>query len=82
MENKTEVIVYSTQGCPWCFRAKQFLKDHGIKYIEKNVADDDAALQEMLSKTGGYTQVPVIDIKGIILKGFDEAKLREVLKIK
>ena len=60
--------------------ARDFLKKHGIKSEEINVQEDRAAAIEMIKKSG-QNGVPVIDIDGKIIVGFDEPKLREALGI-
>lgn len=75
-----KVIVYSTPTCPWCHKVKDFLKEHNIEFKDINVADDKDAAQEMVKKSG-QMGVPVIEIDGKIIIGFDEEKIRELLKI-
>ena len=75
------VKVYSTPTCPWCVKAKEFLKQHKIKFQELNVAADAKARDEMIEKSG-QMGVPVIDVDGTIIAGFDEKELKKVLKIK
>lgn len=74
------VKIYTTSTCPWCQRAKQFLKAHNVPYEDKDVASDQAALNEMIAKSG-QLGVPVIDVEGEIIVGFDERRLREKLGI-
>lgn len=76
-----KVKVYSTPACPWCNVAKQFLKDNNIPYEEINVAADSAAAQEMVEKTG-QRAVPVLDIDGKIIIGFDKEAIKKALNIK
>jgi glutaredoxin-like YruB-family protein len=76
----TDVKVYSTPTCSWCHRAKEFLKNHKVKFDDINVADDDKGRTEMIEKSG-QMGVPVIDAKGTIIVGFDQPKLMEALKI-
>ncbi|TET87155.1 MAG: NrdH-redoxin [Dehalococcoidia bacterium] len=73
-----EVKVYSTPTCPYCKMAKKFLEDNGIKYQDLNVAQDKAARDEMINKSG-QMGVPVIDIDGELILGFDQAQLKEKL---
>ena len=68
------VKIYSTPSCPWCKRAKEFLKENKISFKDIDVADNEKASKEM--------GVPVIDIDGKIIVGFDEAKLRGLLNLK
>ncbi|MBU2497171.1 MAG: glutathione S-transferase N-terminal domain-containing protein [Nanoarchaeota archaeon] len=76
-----KVKVYSTDTCPYCTIAKNFLKKHKIEFKEVNVANDMSARQEMFNKSG-QMGVPVIDIDGIIVIGFDQQALKRILKIK
>lgn len=75
-----KVKVYSTPFCPYCTMAKEFLKKHTIKFEEINVQENRAAAIEMINKSG-QNGVPVIDVDGKIIIGFDEPKLREALGI-
>lgn len=68
MKNHT-VIVYSTDSCPFCVIAKNYLKEKNVSYTDKNVGVDRSAAQEMITKSG-QMGVPVIDIDGEIIVGF------------
>jgi len=74
------VIIYSTPTCPYCQMAKVFLKQHNIAYTEHNVAEDMQAQKEMIEKSK-QMGVPVIDIDGEIVIGFDKKRMKELLKI-
>jgi len=76
-----KVTVYSTQTCPWCKKVKAFLKENKVKFSEKDVGADTKAAQDMIKKSG-QQGVPVTDVDGEIVVGFDEEKLRKLLKIK
>jgi glutaredoxin-like YruB-family protein len=76
-----KVTVYSTSICPYCDKAKDFLKKNRIKFREIDVNKDKNAAVEMIKKSG-QNGVPVIDIDGEIITGFDEKKLKQALKIK
>ncbi len=76
-----KVIVYSTNSCPWCVKAKDFLKENKIDYVEHNVAEDAKALQDMEEKSG-QRGVPVLDINGTIIVGFDRDAFKAALKLK
>lgn len=75
------VIVYSTDTCPFCDMAKDFLKEHNIKFEAHNVGEDRKMLEEMYKKTG-QGGVPVLDIGGKIIIGFDEFKIKQALGLK
>ena len=76
-----DVTIYTTPTCVYCKAAKDFFKEHNVEYVEKNVAEDEQARDYMVEKSG-QMGVPVIDIKGNIVIGFDEKKLTELLEIK
>jgi glutaredoxin-like YruB-family protein len=72
------VLVYSTTSCPYCVRAKDFLKANNIQFTNIDVAADEAAGQEMVKKSG-QMGVPVLDIEGTIIVGFDKEKIKKAL---
>lgn len=74
------VIVYSTPTCPWCIRVKQFLKESNILFLDWDVSVDKVAADEMVKKSG-QMGVPVIDIDGQIIVGFDKEKIKQLLGI-
>jgi len=74
------VQVYSTPSCPWCHKAKEFLKAHKVEFKDINVVEDEKGREEMIDKSG-QMGVPVLDVNGEIIVGFNEAKLKELLKI-
>ncbi|MAG52404.1 MAG: NrdH-redoxin [Nanoarchaeota archaeon] len=76
----TNVTIYTTPTCGYCHKSKEFFKEHNIKYTEKDVTKDQAALNDMMQKSGS-TSVPVIDVDGEIIVGFDEGKLKKALNI-
>lgn len=76
----SKVIVYSTSTCPWCERAKEFLKQNNVEFEERNAQLNPVYANELQEKSGGVG-VPVLDIDGTIIIGFNEKKIREVLKL-
>ncbi len=75
-----KVTVYSTATCPFCIRAKQFLTDNNIQFTNYDVGADRAKAQEMMKKSG-QMGVPVIDIEGELIVGFDKEKIKQLLGI-
>tara|TARA_Y100000310_G_C20487500_1_gene717555 strand:- start:299 stop:535 length:237 start_codon:yes stop_codon:yes gene_type:complete len=75
------IIIYTTPTCVYCKAAKEFFAEHNVEYEEKDVAQDEQARDAMIEKSG-QLGVPVIDVKGNIVIGFDEKKLSELLEIK
>jgi glutaredoxin-like YruB-family protein len=75
------VKIYSTPTCPNCMMAKEFLKQNGVPFVEINVAEDKQAAWEMIKKTG-QTSLPVIEVNGSVIIGFDEELLKKKLNLK
>ena len=74
------VKIYTTPSCVYCKMSKDFFQQHNIQYQELDVATDAAARQDMISKSGQFG-VPVIDINGELVIGFDRSRLTELLHI-
>jgi glutaredoxin 3 len=74
------VKVYSTPSCPYCIMAKQFFAENNIQFEDADVSANASLAQEMISKSG-QMGVPVIEIDGQIVVGFNKAKIKELLKI-
>ena len=74
-----EVKIYSTPTCHFCHMAKDFFEEEGVQYTENNVAADTEKRTEMVEKTG-QLGVPVIEIDGQVVIGFNEARIQELLK--
>jgi glutaredoxin-like YruB-family protein len=72
------VKIYSTSTCPWCIRAKQFLKENNINFEDIDVSSDQAAAEEMIQKSA-QMGVPVVDVEGEIIVGFDKEKIKAAL---
>ncbi|MBW3002369.1 glutathione S-transferase N-terminal domain-containing protein [Candidatus Woesearchaeota archaeon] len=79
VKKKAKVIVYSTPTCPWCRKAKEFLKEKKIAFKDYDVSVDDNARDEMIKKSD-QMGVPVLDINGIIIVGYDEDAIKAALK--
>ena len=74
------VIVYGTPWCHWCIKAKTFLEENKIGFEWKDVQEHAAA--EEAHKKSGQAGIPVIDIDGNIIVGFDVEKIKTLLGIK
>ena len=66
-----KIIIYSTPSCVFCTMAKDFLKANNVPFEEYNVGVDTEKRKEMIQKTG-QMGVPVIDIDGSVMIGFDK----------
>ncbi|MFA4843012.1 MAG: glutaredoxin domain-containing protein [Candidatus Omnitrophota bacterium] len=74
------VKVYSTPTCPWCVRVKQFLSENNILFENYDVSQEPSKGEEMVNKSG-QMGVPVIDIDGSIIVGFDRERIKQALGI-
>ena len=72
------VVVYKTQSCPWCHKVMDWLKEHNITFTSLDVGENKKALDDMIKKSN-QMGVPVVDIDGTIIVGFNESKLKELL---
>ena len=73
-----QIKLYSRQWCSWCIEAKEYLKEHNLKFVEIDVGKDRAAWDEML-RISKQDYVPVIDIDGQVLANFDTGQLEKFL---
>ena len=78
-EAQPNVIVYSTKTCPYCVMAKRYLAEKGVKYADYDVGADRSKALEMMTKTG-QMGVPVLDINGSVILGFDRMAIDEALE--
>ena len=76
-----KVKVYSTPQCPYCYALKEFLKEHNVEFEDIDVSKDEEARKELVEKSG-QMGVPVVEIDGEIIVGFDKEKISELLRIK
>lgn len=75
------VVMYTTPTCAFCHMAKEYFKANDVEYETKDVTQDQEAYKEILDKSG-QLGVPVIDIDGTIVIGFDRPKIDAVLREK
>jgi glutaredoxin-like YruB-family protein len=77
------ITIYSTTWCAFCKTEKQYLDKLGINYVAKDIEEDKEAYEELMAKSnGGYQGVPVTDIAGTLVLGFDRRKIDELIKEK
>ncbi len=72
-----EVVIYTNVGCSACHQAKEFLASHNVSFVERNLADDPSARDEMAAM--GFRAVPVIRVGGETMLGFSAPRLRKML---
>ncbi len=74
-----KIQVYSTNSCPYCVMVKDWLKGKKVEFDDINVGTNQEKAKEMIKKSG-QMGVPVIDVAGTIIIGFDRPKLENALK--
>ena len=74
-----KVRIYTTNFCTWCNAAKRWMNAHKIPYEEVNVEEDPAKQEELVEKSGQYG-VPVIEVEGKMLIGWNESRFREMIE--
>ena len=72
-----EVTIYSSNTCPYCVSAKEYLDEKGVQYTEKNINEDPEARRELMAR--GHMGVPVIIVGDEEIVGFDKPKLDKLL---
>lgn len=75
-----KIIIYSTPACPYCRMVKEYLKEKGFEYEEKDVSADQKAAEEAFEKSKQMS-LPVIDIDGKIIVGFERSSIDKALGI-
>ncbi len=75
------VTIYSTPTCVYCKTLKEYLTEKGIKYQEIDVSENEKELEKMVA-ISGQMGVPVVEIDGDVVVGFDREKIDEILKLK
>lgn len=79
-ENTAKITIYKTTWCAFCHTEMQWLDKLGIPYIAKDIEQDKEAYEELVKKNGGsYAGVPVTDVAGEIVLGFDRPKLQAAM---
>lgn len=72
-----DVVIFSSNTCPYCVAAKEYLEEKGVSYVEKNIQTDKAARNELMKM--GHMGVPVLLIDGEEVVGFDKPKIDQLL---
>lgn len=76
------VILYATSWCGYCKKARAYFKRNGVQYVEKDIERDPEAARELRAKVGGYSGVPVIDIDGKVIRGYDLPSIKRALAMR
>ncbi|MBU4274794.1 NrdH-redoxin [Patescibacteria group bacterium] len=76
-----KVRIFSTPSCVYCVTLREYLKKYDVGFEDIDVSKDEEALNEMVEKSNQMA-VPVVDIDGKFIVGFDKKKINQLLKIK
>ena len=80
-KSQPKVVVFSTPTCSYCNMAKQYFRQKNVRFTDIDVSRDAAAARDMVRRSG-QKGVPVIDIGGIVIVGFNRLKIDQMLGIK
>lgn len=75
------ITMYTTSTCGFCKVQAAWMEKLGVKFELKDVGKDKEAAEELKEKANGHMSVPVTDIDGTIIRGFDRKKLQEALNV-
>ena len=81
MADTAQVIIYSAPWCAFCKTEKEYLEHLGVAFTVRDIEEDSGAMEELVEKSGQQS-VPVTDIDGVIINGFDRAKIDATLRDK
>ncbi len=71
-KHMAKIEIYSSEGCPYCVKAKALLDRKGASYEEIDVTNDDDARRRLVEKANGLRTVPQIFINGAHIGGCDD----------
>jgi glutaredoxin len=75
-----DVIMYMTSWCPYCIKAREYIRSLNVNLTEYDVEKDKGKREEMLRKSGGSKGVPLIDVEGILIKGYSPIAIKEAVE--
>jgi mycoredoxin len=77
-DRDAEVVVYTTSWCGWCRKTLAYLDRRGVEYWNRDIEQDREAASELRRKTGS-TAIPVVDVDGELVRGYDQRRLEELI---
>ena len=78
--SSVKVIMYITSWCGYCRKAREYLRSLRVNLVEYDIEKDPSKGKEMLSKSGGSTGVPLIDVEGIIIRGYSQSAIKDAVE--
>lgn len=76
---RAEVILYMTDWCGWCRKTRALLQEIGADFEEVDIEKSAEGREEYEKKSGGGSGIPLLDIDGTIVRGYDEARIRKLV---
>lgn len=73
-----KITIFTSDTCGYCHQAKDYLNSKGMTFEEKNISKDMNARKELMAQ--GFMGVPIINVDGEVIQGFDKSRLDELLK--
>jgi len=74
------VIMYMTSWCGYCQKAREYLQSLGVDLVEYDIEKNPSMQKEMRSKSGGSKGVPLIDVEGIIIRGYSPSAIKDAVE--
>jgi glutaredoxin len=74
------VVMYMTSWCPYCAKAREYIQSLSVNLTEYDVEKDKSKREQMLRQSGGSRGVPLIDVEGIIIKGYSPGAIKEAVE--
>jgi mycoredoxin len=75
-----DVILYQTSWCPYCTKARELLQDMGVSLVIHDIEKDESKRAEMMVKSGGSRGVPLIDVEGIVIRGYSPEEIKSAIE--
>jgi glutaredoxin len=75
-----KVVMYVTSWCGYCRKAREYLQSLRVDLVEYDVEKNPSKGKEMLSKSGGSRGVPLIDVEGIIIRGYSPGAMKDAIE--
>ena len=80
--SEIKVILYETDWCPYCRKAGEYLKSLGVNLVRYDIEKNPEKGQEKMRKAPGYTGVPLIDVEGILIRGYGQEQIKDAVEKK
>lgn len=77
-----QVVMYMTDWCPYCKKAGKYINSLGVHLTEYNIEKDQKRKNEMKSLGGGSGMVPLIDVEGVIIRGYVPEEIKAAVEKK